>query len=48
MGLVLMWNIFEFDMRLFIQIIGTALGTRAAPTLIKIHSMDCTLESYEQ
>ena len=32
MGLVLMWNIFEFDLRLFIQIIGTAMGTRAAPT----------------
>ena len=32
MALVLMWNIFEFDLRLFIQIIGTALGTRAAPT----------------
>ena len=32
MALVLMWNIFEFDLRLFIQIIGTAMGTRPAPT----------------
>ena len=32
MSLVLMWNLFEFDMQLFIQIIGTAMGTIAAPT----------------
>ena len=36
MGLVLMWNIFEFDMRLFIQIIGTAMGTQAAPTFANL------------
>ena len=27
-----MWNMFEFDMRLFSQIIGTAMGTTVATT----------------
>jgi hypothetical protein len=34
--LVLMWNIFEFDTRLILQLIGTAMGTRAAPTFVNI------------
>ena len=36
MALVLMWNIFEFDMNLFIQMIGTAMGTIAAPTFANL------------
>ena len=31
-----MWNIFEFDMNLFIQMIGTAMGTIAAPTFVNL------------
>ena len=36
MALVLMLNIFEFDEMLFIQMIGTAMGTRAAPTFANL------------
>ena len=36
MALVLMWNIFEFDMNLFIQMIGTAMGTIAYPTFANL------------
>ena len=34
--LVLTWNIFEFGAKLFIQLIGTAMGTRVAPTYANI------------
>ena len=33
LDLVLKYNIFEFDGELFLQLIGTAMGTRAAPML---------------
>ena len=36
MALVLMRNIFEFDGMLFMQLIGTAMGTRAAPTFANL------------
>jgi hypothetical protein len=34
--LVLMWYIFEFDTQLYVQLMGTAMGTRAAPTFANI------------
>jgi hypothetical protein len=34
--LVLIWNIFEFDKNMFLQLTGTAMGTRAAPTFPNI------------
>ena len=36
LDLVLKYNIFEFDGELFQQIIGTAMGTRAAPNIADI------------
>ena len=34
--LVLQFNIFEFNTGLFLQMIGTAMGTRAAPSYANI------------
>ena len=31
--LVLKWNLFEFDKKMFLQIIGFAMGTRCAPNV---------------
>ena len=36
MELVLKYNIFEFNKKLFIQLIGTAIGTIMAPTVANI------------
>ena len=36
LDLVLKYNIFEFDGELFLQLIGTAMGTRAAPNVADI------------
>ena len=36
MKLVLKYNIFEFDKRLYMQLIGTAIGTIMAPTVANI------------
>ena len=33
---VLKFNIFEFNLLMFIQLIGTAMGTRVAPTFANI------------
>ena len=33
LDLVLKYNIFEFDGELFQQLVGTAMGTRAAPNI---------------
>ena len=37
--LTLTWNIFEFGLKTFIQLIGTAMGTRVAPTYANIFMM---------
>ena len=36
LDLLLKYNVFEFDRQLFLQLIGTAMGTRAAPNIADI------------
>jgi hypothetical protein len=43
--LVLVWNIFEFDSKLFLQLMGTPMGTRVAPTFANILLQDWKLGS---